>query len=146
MNSFKHMYNFLLPVIIAFTIQLETYAADQTQWNLSFKNGELTVVAQFAQAPQSGVKTQMLLTAYDNATQTVKGWADQVKVVLWMTSMGHGSAPTQVEPARDELGQVIPGVLNVKNVYFVMPGDWQVRVILTNEKGLSETQSFDLML
>lgn len=146
MKTIKHIHNFLLPVIIALTIHLQAYATNQSQWNLKFKNGDLTVVAQFAQAPQSGVKTQMLLTAYDSQTQTIKAWTDQVKVVLWMPSMGHGSAPTQVEPARDEQGQVIPGVLNVKNVYFVMPGDWQVRVILTNEKGLSETQSFDLML
>ena len=42
------------------------------------------------------------------------------KVVLWMPSMGHGSTPTQVR-----LSDI--GSFEVNNVFFIMPGDWELR-------------------
>lgn len=43
-----------------------------------------------------------------------------VRVILWMPSMAHGSVPTQVE--QKDLGSFI-----VHNVFFIMPGDWEIR-------------------
>lgn len=41
------------------------------------------------------------------------------QVILWMPSMGHGSTPTQTVWA-DE------GTYHVTNVFFIMPGDWEI--------------------
>ncbi len=41
-------------------------------------------------------------------------------LVLWMPSMGHGSSPTTVE-------QVDTGSYRAKNVFFIMPGEWEMR-------------------
>ena len=41
-------------------------------------------------------------------------------VVLWMPSMGHGSTPTQTK-------QVDIGSFRATQVYFVMPGEWEIR-------------------
>lgn len=41
-------------------------------------------------------------------------------VVLWMPSMGHGSSPTQVD-------RLDTGTYRASNVYFVMPGQWEIR-------------------
>ena len=41
-------------------------------------------------------------------------------LVLWMPSMGHGSIPTIVE-------QIDTGTYRAKNVFFIMPGDWELR-------------------
>ncbi|MNL12420.1 hypothetical protein D3C87_1332870 [compost metagenome] len=50
----------------------------------------------------------------------------KVTVVLWMPSMGHGSSPVTVTP-------VAPGVYRATNVYFVMPGAWEIRIKLKND-------------
>lgn len=41
-------------------------------------------------------------------------------LVLWMPSMGHGSSPTKVE-------QIDIGSYRAKNVFFIMPGEWELR-------------------
>ena len=41
-------------------------------------------------------------------------------VVLWMPSMSHGSTPTQVE-------QVDTGSFRATQVFFIMPGEWDIR-------------------
>lgn len=41
-------------------------------------------------------------------------------LVLWMPSMGHGSSPTTVE-------QVDTGSFRAKNVFFIMPGEWEIK-------------------
>lgn len=55
-------------------------------------------------------------------------WRDlpgDLSVVLWMPSMGHGSSPVQIE-------KVAPGIYHVTRVFFVMPGEWEIRVQLKN--------------
>lgn len=56
----------------------------------------------------------------------------QFKVVLWMPSMGHGSSPTRVEPLLDTTGNPAVGQYWVKQVYFSMGGDWDIRLQLKN--------------
>lgn len=41
-------------------------------------------------------------------------------LILWMPSMGHGSSPTTVE-------QVDTGSYRAKNVFFIMPGEWELK-------------------
>lgn len=48
-----------------------------------------------------------------------------VAIVLWMTSMGHGSTAVKVE-------KVDTGSYRATNVRFVMPGDWEIRFQLKN--------------
>lgn len=44
----------------------------------------------------------------------------QLSVELWMPDHGHGSAPVEIEA----LGS---GVFRVREVYFIMPGFWELR-------------------
>jgi hypothetical protein len=55
-----------------------------------------------------------------------------IAVVLWMPSMGHGSSPVQVE----HLGV---GTYRATNVFFVMPGDWEIRIQLSDSTGVIDT-------
>lgn len=48
-----------------------------------------------------------------------------LEVVLWMPSMGHGSSPVTVE-------KVAPGQYRVSQVFFIMPGDWEIQFKLKN--------------
>jgi len=46
-------------------------------------------------------------------------------VVLWMPSMGHGSTPTLT-------ARVDEGTYRATNVFFIMPGDWEIRFQVKN--------------
>ncbi|WII71622.1 serine protease spb1 [Bdellovibrio sp. 22V] len=47
----------------------------------------------------------------------------ELSALLWMPSMGHGSAPVKIEKL-DETHY------RITNIYFIMPGDWEVRLYL----------------
>lgn len=47
------------------------------------------------------------------------------EVQLWMPSMGHGSTPTQVT-------QLDVGTYRAENVFFIMPGEWDIRFQIKN--------------
>jgi hypothetical protein len=48
-------------------------------------------------------------------------------VVLWMTSMGHGSSPVTVE-------KISTGEYKATKVFFIMPGEWDIRLQLKDGK------------
>lgn len=54
-----------------------------------------------------------------------------VAVILWMPSMGHGSSPVQMQKIEN-------GHYRVSNVFFVMPGDWDIRIQLKDGKNVVE--------
>lgn len=45
---------------------------------------------------------------------------NQISVVLWMPSMGHGSSPVNVE-------KIAPGIYRAEKVFFNMKGDWEIQ-------------------
>lgn len=53
-----------------------------------------------------------------------------IEVELWMPSMGHGSAPTRVTPVPD-----LPNTVDIENVHFIMPGDWEIRIRAFGQSG-----------
>ncbi len=55
-------------------------------------------------------------------------------VLLWMPSMGHGSAPVQIEA-------LSATSYRIHRVVFVMPGDWEIRIYLKRES-LDMDQAF----
>lgn len=114
--------------------------------HLAFKNGTFHVHATFEKTPVVGAESILILSAKNGATHSPVAFADDVSVVLWMTSMGHGSAPTQVERVVDAAGNIVADQLRVRNVYFVMGGDWDIQVSLTDAQGVKETKSFTIVL
>jgi hypothetical protein len=114
--------------------------------HLSFKQNTLHLHANFLTAPNVNQEAILVLEAKDAKTHQPTELNDNIEVVLWMPSMGHGSAPTQVERAVEANGNLIPGVFNVRNVYFIMGGEWEVRVTLTDAQGSKETKAFKVSL
>jgi hypothetical protein len=98
--------------------------------------------ARFPTAPVVGQESLLVLDARDARTHQAIELNDNIEVVLWMPSMNHGSALTQVERAVDANGNILAEVYNVRNVYFIMGGDWEVRITLTDAQGVRETKSF----
>jgi len=57
---------------------------------------------------------------------------------LWMPSMGHGSSPVTLTHSQDSSGNQVPGVFQGSDVYFIMPGAWDVHVQILNGAQVSE--------
>jgi hypothetical protein len=94
---------------------------------LSYANG-LCVDITWEAKPTDDAAGSFLLKFYSaNAPETALDPQAKVAVVLWMPAMGHGSSPVTVT-------QVSPGVYRATNIYFVMPGDWEIRIKLKNDK------------
>lgn len=60
-------------------------------------------------------------------------------VELWMPSMGHGSSPVTVE-------KISEGLYRAKNVFFIMPGEWEIRIQVRDGKNVTDqiSQKFTL--
>lgn len=52
-------------------------------------------------------------------------------VLLWMPGMGHGSTTTST--SRLDLG-----TFRASNVFFIMPGEWEIKFQLKNENGVQD--------
>ncbi len=62
------------------------------------------------------------------------------RVFLWMPSMGHGSSPVTVKV-------ISSSAFNVEKVFFIMPGEWDINVLIQNENGASIDQaSYSLII
>lgn len=65
-------------------------------------------------------------------------------VKLWMPSMGHGSSPVQVAQVKDAQNAPVPGVFEATQVYFVMPGRWEIWVQLKQGSQILEQAKLDV--
>ncbi len=63
----------------------------------------------------------------------------EVGVQLWMPSMGHGSSP--VRPVLKE-----EGVYSAPRVFFLMPGDWDIRVQLKKGRSVVEQAIYPIKI
>jgi hypothetical protein len=92
------------------------------------------------QGPQGTGESIMRIEFMNGATHAPTEIKSVPSVSLFMPDMGHGSSPTALQRVLDERGQVKVGVYRVLNMYFVMAGNWEVRVQLNNQDGSAETQ------
>lgn len=58
-------------------------------------------------------------------------------LVLWMPSMGHGSTPTSVQ-------RVDVGSYRATNVFFIMPGEWELKFQLKDANKVHDEVAVDL--
>ncbi len=60
-----------------------------------------------------------------------------VNVRLWMPSMNHGSSPVTVT-------KVDTGTYLVDDVFFSMPGDWDIQIQLKDETGITDAANISV--
>ncbi len=113
-------------------------------YHLAFRNNTVHLHIDFENTPAVGSESFLKIQARNGEDHSILNLTDTVDVELSMADMGHGSAPTQVERSLDAQGNSVPGLFRVRNVYFVMGGDWDVRETLTDKNGVAETRSFSI--
>lgn len=64
--------------------------------------------------------------------------SSELKAVLWMPSMGHGSRPTQVTRLNETQFQV-------SNVAFIMPGEWEIRIQLKENNQVVDEVAYKII-
>jgi hypothetical protein len=126
------------------TSQAPQAGAPQTTCGLFFPKNKLcaSLVLDHPASEEEGA--QYTLKFWNSETSSAEGPYSSpdssitVAVVLWMPSMGHGSSPTRVLQKRDPQGNPVAGLYSVQNVWFSMPGDWQVRIQLKQQRQVIE--------
>jgi hypothetical protein len=93
--------------------------------------------------PSPENENSAILRFWDSATGSSAGPfrdADgEVVVKLWMPSMGHGSSPVTVTSNGG-------GIYTASRVFFVMPGEWEVRVQIKKGGQIVDQATFKLTL
>ncbi len=99
-----------------------------------FKTLDLCATLTWVKMPTDDEKGEFVLSFFSKSSGTVKGpFIDPGYTVtskLWMPSMGHGSSPVKISAFKDQNGATVTGVYNVSDVYFMMPGAWEIWVAL----------------
>ncbi len=110
--------------------------------HLVFAGGRLHAHLIWQAGPAVGVESVLRLEFRDGSTHAAVAGPEDFDVSLFMPSMGHGSAPTAITRVLGDDGNPLTGVYRIANVYFLMGGDWEVRVVLKDEQGVEETRAF----
>lgn len=99
---------------------------------LSFTSEDLCLTAKWEVMPTDSTFGSMILTFTDLNNLDLPVTPINVPfVVLWMPSMGHGSSPVTME-------FIETGKYRVKDVFFIMPGPWDIHYQLNNGTTLIE--------
>lgn len=113
--------------------------------HLKFAGGAIHAHIFMEQMPNDKDEAKMRLEWHDGATHAFIE-PGQFEVDLFMPEMGHGSSPTQITHSVDAKGQAETGVYEVSSMYFIMSGDWEVRVTLKSANGAVETQAWKITI
>ncbi|MFM6929244.1 MAG: FixH family protein [Bdellovibrio sp.] len=110
---------------------------------LNFTQSGLCASVTWTQGPVSPAESEFILKFWDADKGADNGpYVDPIKtlsVILWMPSMGHGSSPVTIE-------KIETGVFRVRRVYFIMPGEWEIRTFLKNGATVVDQATVNLTL
>lgn len=101
---------------------------------LEFDNGELLGSVTWIETPSESKKGSFLLRVYKldsvDGFPILEDFNTSPEVKLWMPSMNHGSTPVTVT-------SVGVGTYRVSEVFFIMPGEWEILVKLKKEQSVT---------
>ncbi len=99
---------------------------------LNFGKSEYCASVQWEETPSGEQEGKFLLRFWKYPEANEAGpYSDPpftLKVKLWMPEMGHGSSPVELGPLQDSGHAAVPGVFEVRHVFFPMPGRWEIWV------------------
>lgn len=141
----------LLPIILTFILvscgdshivnELSSKTdALESECGLYFQSEDLCLEMTWETKPTADTTGSMILTftAGKNSGVLVTPKNDPF-VVLWMTSMGHGSSPVTME-------FIGPGKFRARDVFFIMPGPWDIKYQLKNQNDVIEETTQEIMI
>lgn len=101
-------------------------------YKLFFATQNTAVDLNFEVGPNDSEANSFTLKFYKPENPDVPVDIDQtLAVVLWMPSMGHGSSPVHIQ-------KVATGIYKITDAYFIMPGEWEIRLQLKENSSVIE--------
>lgn len=104
---------------------------------LKFDSENLCADYVWTTAPTEEATGSFTLKFWSSIDQSAQDPKMSLKVLTWMPDMGHGSAPIK-------LTHTAQGEYLAENVFFSMPGAWQLRFQLKNANAVVEEQIADV--
>lgn len=102
---------------------------------LQFPNSGLCLSWAWEKIPTSTEMGSLVFKTYRlnnyDATAVEMDLPSVPQVILWMPSMGHGSSPTTIL-------RLDVGTYAASNVFFVMPGEWQIKFQLKDGNAVQD--------
>lgn len=130
--------------LVTFSLSLPALAKEEL-CPLQFKKAKVcgvvswTVPPKAVEMPTEKDKAEFVISFYEMKNPELRKpvQVDSLGVKLFMPSMGHGTLPTQVSQVEDS-GKPVIGKFKVSDVYFSMPGAWEIRFELKKAKGVTD--------
>lgn len=96
---------------------------------LNFKIEPVCLEIKWIEGPSSSTpgSFQLLIKSSNNPSLT-QPLTHPLFIKLWMPSMGHGSSPVKIE-------KISEGNYLIHQVYFLMPGEWEIHFQLKSNQG-----------
>lgn len=119
--------------------------APEAPCELSLKSAQLCLHLQWLKKPNSTeyshfqIQFKKLNSTESLSPEELNQIFSELAVVLWMPSMGHGSTPVK-------LFHKSPGVIDVENVFFIMPGDWEIRIQLKHKMEIYDQITLNIFI
>lgn len=114
----------LFVVLFSF-VSLQSFACE-----MFFKSENLCLEQKWEVMPTKTTAGSMTLTFKDSEGRIISP-VNEPFVLLWMSSMGHGSTPVTITQVED-------GVYSVTNVKFIMGGPWEIHYQLKDGRKVVE--------
>lgn len=135
----------LLLVIAGLTLPFFAQAHPSHGGHLKFESQNVHAHLTWLQGPKGDTsESKMQVEWHDGSTHQIIEPSFEFSVELNMPAMGHGSSPVKIDHAMDSSGQPVLGTFNVSEMYFTMPGAWDVEVKIKDGKGVEETKAWSI--
>lgn len=107
----------------------------QDSLTTQFANSELMGSVKWILIPTESENGSFILRVFKqdavDGFPILQDLSDNPKIKLWMPSMNHGSTPVTVN-------RVGVGTYEVTNVFFIMPGQWEILIKIKTEEYASD--------
>ncbi|MDG0816308.1 FixH family protein [Bdellovibrio svalbardensis] len=100
-----------------------------------FANSQNCAQLEWTKGPQSPAESEFIV----KLSLPLKNPSQTLSAVLWMPSMGHGSSPVKIEKIEE-------GVFRINKVFFIMPGDWEIRFYIKDTTTIFDQATVKLTL
>jgi hypothetical protein len=118
---------FVMALLVCSAISISSNA--QNSCAIKLEKAKLCGGVEFLSKPSVNVNAPFVLAFWNATSNGSYVIPAGVQVDLWMPAHGHGSRPTKAVRLERT------GVTYVDNVFFAMPGLWQIRVRVLNAAG-----------
>lgn len=119
---------------------------DEPMIHLTFAEDTVHAHAMWKSGPSTSNESLLKIEWKNGSSHSPTEPPGTFEISLWMPSMRHGSAPTQIQRVLDTQGLPLIGVYEISNMYFTMGGDWDVNVTLIYPDQSKETKIIKINL